>query len=126
MSCLQVFCQPPLGTVGYSEEECKAKFTGDMDVFVAKFKPMKNTLSGREERTLMKMIVHKATQKVLGVHMVGPDAAEIMQGISIALKAGATKAHFDATIGIHPSSAEEFVTMRKAERTIAGEGSEEP
>lgn len=126
VSCLQVFCQPPLGTVGYSEEECKAKFSGDMDVFVAKFKPMKNTLSGREERTLMKMVVHKATQKVLGVHMVGPDAAEIMQGISIALKAGATKAHFDATIGIHPSSAEEFVTMRKPERTIVGEGSGEP
>ena len=112
--------------MGFSEEECKAKFSGELDVFVAKFKPMKNTLSGREERTLMKMIVHKATQKVLGVHMVGPDAAEIMQGISIALKAGATKAHFDSTIGIHPSSAEEFVTMRKPERTITGDGDQAP
>eukprot|EP00892_Ulva_mutabilis_P003423 jgi/Ulvmu1/1452/UM011_0182.1 len=121
-----VFCQPPLGTVGFSEEECKSKYSGEMDVFVAKFKPMKNTLSGREERTLMKMIVHKSSEKVLGVHMVGPDAAEIMQGIAIALKAGATKAHFDATIGIHPSSAEEFVTMRKPERTIVGEGTAEP
>jgi glutathione reductase (NADPH) len=76
---VQVFCQPPLGTVGYTEEECIEKFSGEMDVFVSKFKPMKNTLSGKQEKTLMKMIVHKATDAVIGVHMVGEDAAEIMQ-----------------------------------------------
>lgn len=78
-SRLQVFCQPPLGTVGYSEEECIAKYVGEMDVYVSKFKPMKNTLSGKQDRTLMKMIVHKETDTVIGVHMVGEDAAEIMQ-----------------------------------------------
>jgi glutathione reductase (NADPH) len=68
-----------LGTVGYTEEECVAKFSGEMDVYVSKFKPMKNTLSGKQEKTLMKMIVHKETDAVVGVHMVGEDAAEIMQ-----------------------------------------------
>lgn len=121
-----VFCQPPLGTVGFSEEECIAKYSGEMDVFVSKFKPMKNTLSGKQDRTLMKMIVHKGTDSVVGVHMVGEDAAEIMQGIGIAIKAGAKKEHFDSTIGIHPSSAEEFVTMRSATRTVVGTGTETP
>jgi glutathione reductase (NADPH) len=73
---------------------------------------MKHTISGRDERSFMKMIVDKATDKVVGVHMVGPDAGEIMQGIAIAMKAGATKAVFDNTIGIHPTAAEEFVTLR--------------
>lgn len=121
-----VFCQPPLATVGLSEDECVAKYSGELDVYVSKFRPMRNTLSGREERTLMKLIVHKATDKVVGVHMVGPDAPEIMQGIAVALKAGAKKSHFDSTVGIHPSAAEEFVTMRSASRTVQGKGSEQP
>ena len=75
---------------------------------------MKHTISGRDERSFMKLIVDKASDRVVGVHMVGPDAGEIMQGIAIALKAGATKAVFDNTIGIHPTAAEEFVTMREA------------
>ena len=74
---------------------------------------MKYTLSGRDERCLMKLVVDKDTDKVLGAHMVGPDAGEITQGLAVAIKAGATKAQFDSTIGIHPTSAEEFVTMRE-------------
>lgn len=116
------FVQPPLCYVGLTEEEAKKHLTGDIDVFVSKFKPMKNTLTGRDEKTLMKLIVHVATDEVVGVHMVGPDAPEIMQGIAIALKAGAKKSHFDTTVGIHPSAAEEFVTMRTRTRRIQGEG----
>ena len=122
----QVFCQPPLATVGYTEEESLEKLSGEIDVFVSKFRPMKNTLSGRGERTLMKLIVHKPTDKVVGIHMVGPDAAEIMQGMAIALKAGATKSVFDCTVGIHPSAAEEFVTMRAPSRTLTGKGTVVP
>ncbi|MEP4149020.1 MAG: glutathione-disulfide reductase [Halioglobus sp.] len=106
-----VFCQPNIGTVGFTEEEAQARF-GDIELYKSTFKPMKHTISGREERSFMKMIVDKATDKVVGVHMVGPDAGEIMQGIAIAMKAGATKAVFDNTIGIHPTAAEEFVTLR--------------
>jgi glutathione reductase (NADPH) len=84
-----------------------------VDVYMSDFKALKHTLTGRDERTLMKMIVHPETDLVLGVHMVGPEAGEIIQGIGIALKAGATKGTFDATIGIHPTLAEEFVTMRE-------------
>ena len=108
-----VFSQPELATVGLTEEECEAKYPGDLDIYLSEFRPMKNTLTGSEEKTLMKMIVQKSTDKVLAVHMGGPHAAEIVQGMAVALKAGAKKADFDATIGIHPSSAEEFVTMRK-------------
>ena len=75
---------------------------------------MKNTLSGRDEHTMMKLVVDRADDRVLGVHMVGPDAGEIIQGFAVALKCGATKAQFDATVGIHPTAAEEFVTMREA------------
>ena len=106
-----VFCQPNIGTVGFTEEEAQARF-GDIELYKSTFKPMKHTISGREERSFMKMIVDKASDKVIGVHMVGPDAGEIMQGIAIAMKAGATKAVFDNTIGIHPTAAEEFVTLR--------------
>lgn len=106
-----VFCQPNIGTVGFTEEEAQARF-GDIELYKSSFKPMKHTISGRDERSFMKMIVDKATDKVVGVHMVGPDAGEIMQGIAIAMKAGATKAVFDNTIGIHPTAAEEFVTLR--------------
>ena len=106
-----VFCQPNIGTVGLSEEEALAK-NYDIDVYTSNFKPMKNTLSGVAERTFMKLIVNKPDQKILGVHMVGPHAGETIQGIAIAMKAGATKTDFDNTIGIHPTAAEEFVTMR--------------
>jgi glutathione reductase (NADPH) len=117
-----VFCQPPLATVGISEEEAIETHVGEIDVFVEGFRPMKNTISGREERSLMKLVVDTATDRVLGAHMVGPDSAEIMQGIAVALKCGATKAQFDSTIGIHPSSAEEFVTMRTMARRVKCKG----
>ena len=107
-----VFCQPNIGTVGFAEDEARAKF-GHIRLFKSTFKPMKHTMSGRDEKTFMKLIVDKATDRVVGVHMMGPDAGEIIQGIAIALKAGATKAMFDSTIGIHPTAAEEFVTMRE-------------
>ena len=107
-----VFSQPNIGAVGFTEEEARARF-GDIAVYKTSFKPMKHTISGRDERSLMKMLVDKASDRVVGVHMVGPDAGEIMQGIAVALKAGATKAVFDNTIGIHPTAAEEFVTLRE-------------
>lgn len=108
-----VFCQPNIGTVGYTEEQAVERFGDDIAVFQSDFKAMKYTMGGSESRTLMKLIVQKSTDKVLGAHMVGDDAGEIIQGIGIAIKAGATKAVFDTTIGIHPTSAEEFVTMRQ-------------
>ena len=107
-----VFCQPNIGTVGFTEEQARAKF-GHIRLFKSTFKPMKHTISGRDEQTFMKLIVDKASDRVVGVHMMGPDAGEIMQGVAIALRAGATKALFDTTIGIHPTAAEEFVTMRE-------------
>lgn len=107
-----VFCQPPIGTVGFTEEEARARF-GDIRLFKSSFRPMKHTLSGRNEKSFMKIIVEAATDRVVGVHMVGPDAGEIIQGIAIAMRAGATKALFDTTIGVHPTTAEEFVTMRE-------------
>lgn len=107
-----VFCQPNIGTVGFTEERAEAEF-GDIELYKSTFKPMKHTISGRDEKTFMKLIVDKASDRVVGVHMVGPDAGEIMQGIAIALKSGATKEIFDNTIGIHPTAAEEFVTMRE-------------
>jgi glutathione reductase (NADPH) len=107
-----VFCQPNIGTVGFTEDEARARF-GHIRLFKSTFKPMKHTISGRDEQTFMKLIVDKASDRVVGVHMMGPDAGEIMQGIAIALRAGATKATFDTTIGIHPTAAEEFVTMRE-------------
>ena len=107
-----VFSQPNIGTVGLTEAEARDRF-GRVDIYVSDFKALKHTLTGRDVRTLMKMIVEPESDKVIGVHMVGPDAGEITQGIAIALKCGATKAQFDATIGIHPTAAEEFVTMRE-------------
>ncbi|HEY1794803.1 MAG TPA: glutathione-disulfide reductase [Stellaceae bacterium] len=106
-----VFSQPPIGTVGLSEEAARKQY-GEVDIYQARFRPMKNTLSGRDERTFMKMIVDAKTDRVVGCHMLGPDAPEIIQGLAIAIKCGATKKQFDATVGIHPSAAEEFVTMR--------------
>ncbi|HLW71081.1 MAG TPA: glutathione-disulfide reductase [Candidatus Binataceae bacterium] len=106
-----VFSQPPIATVGLTETEARARF-GAVDIYKSSFKPLKHTLSGRDERTLMKLVVERAGGRVLGAHMMGSDAGEIIQGLAIALKCGATKAQFDATIGIHPTAAEEFVTMR--------------
>jgi glutathione reductase (NADPH) len=107
-----VFCQPNIGTVGLSEEQAREKY-GEVDVYLSSFKAMKHTLSGSDERSMMKIIVDRESDRVVGVHMVGAEAGEIIQGIAIAMKAGATKAVFDATVGIHPTSAEEFVTMRE-------------
>ena len=107
-----VFSQPNIGTVGLTEAEARDRF-GEIDIYRSSFRALKHTLTGSEEKTLMKIIVDRASDRVLGVHMIGSDAGEIIQGIGIALKAGATKATFDATIGIHPTSAEEFVTMRE-------------
>jgi len=112
-----VFSTPPLATVGLTEEQAAAH--GPVDVYVSKFTPMRHTLSGRTRKSLMKLVVDQATQKVLGAHMLGEDAPEIMQGLAIALVMGATKADFDRTIGIHPTAAEEFVTMRSRTR-VAG------
>jgi glutathione reductase (NADPH) len=107
-----VFSQPPIGAVGLTEERARRQY-GDIDIYMARFKPMKNTLSGREERTLMKLVVDARTDRVLGCHMLGSDAPEIMQGLAIAVKCGVSKRMFDQTVGIHPSAAEEFVTMRE-------------
>jgi glutathione reductase (NADPH) len=107
-----VFSQPPIGTVGLTEAEAREE-VGAVDIYKSTFKPLKHTLTGRDERTFMKLVVDGRTERVLGAHMVGPDAAEIIQGLAIAIKMGATKAQFDATVGIHPSAAEEFVTMRE-------------
>lgn len=106
-----VFCQPNIGTVGMTEEQARKKYA-NVKKYRSEFRALKHTLSGSDERTLMKLLVDGDTDKILGAHMVGADAGEIMQGLAIAIKAGATKADFDATIGIHPTAAEEFVTMR--------------
>ena len=107
-----VFCQPNVGTVGLTEAEARDKGR-ELDIYRSIFRPMKHTLSGSDEKFMMKIIVDRQTDKVLGVHMVGSDAGEIIQGISIAVKMGVTKEQFDATVGIHPTTAEEFVTMRE-------------
>lgn len=107
-----VFTHPSVGTVGLSEAEARARF-GEVRIFRSEFRALKHTLSGNSERTLMKLVVDAASDRVVGLHMVGADAGETIQGFAVALKAGATKAVFDATIGIHPTAAEEFVTMRE-------------
>ena len=108
-----MFSQPPIGTVGLTEEQARRQYGDDVDVYCARFKPMKNTLSGRDERTFMKLVVDGRSDRVLGCHMLGADAPEIVQGLAIAVKCGASKRMFDQTVGIHPSAAEEFVTMRE-------------
>ncbi len=113
-----VFCQPELASVGLTEEQAR-RTLGELRIYTAAFRPMKHTISGRHQRTFMKMIVEAATDRVVGIHMVGDDAAELIQGLAVAVKAGATKAHFDATVGIHPTSGEEFVTMRTARADTA-------
>ena len=110
-----VFMTPPIALVGLSEEQACAM--GPVDIYLTRFTPMRHNLSGRARVTTMKLVVDKASQKIVGAHMLGEDAAEIIQGIAIAVVMGATKADFDRTIGIHPTAAEEFVTLRTLTRT---------
>jgi glutathione reductase (NADPH) len=112
-----VFSTPPIATVGLTEEQ--ATEHGPVDVYVSKFTPMRHTMSGRARKSTLKLVVDQVSQKVVGAHMLGEDAPEIMQGLAIALVMGATKADFDRTIGIHPTAAEEFVTLRTRTR-VAG------
>uniref|UniRef100_A0A7N0ZRW0 Glutathione reductase n=1 Tax=Kalanchoe fedtschenkoi TaxID=63787 RepID=A0A7N0ZRW0_KALFE len=112
-----VFSQPPIGQVGLSEEQAIEQY-GDIDVFTSNFKPLKATLSGLPDRVFMKLIVCAKTNKVLGLHMCGEDSPEIVQGFAVAVKAGLTKADFDSTVGVHPTAAEELVTMRTPTRKI--------
>ncbi|RVX20866.1 Glutathione reductase, chloroplastic [Vitis vinifera] len=112
-----VFSQPPIGQVGLTEEQAIQKY-GDIDVYTANFRPLKATLSGLPDRVFMKLIVCAKTNKVLGLHMCGEDSPEIVQGFAVAVRAGLTKADFDATVGIHPTAAEELVTMRTPTRKI--------
>ena len=112
-----VFSTPPIGTCGLTEEQAAAH--GPVDVYVSKFTPMRHTLTGRARKSMLKLVVDQASQKVVGAHMLGEDAPEIMQGLAIAIVMGATKADFDRTIGIHPTAAEEFVTLRTRTR-VAG------
>jgi len=106
-----VFAHPNLATVGLSEEKARARH-GTVDIYKTAFRSLKHTMGNSEERIFMKLVVDAASQRVVGAHMLGPDAGELIQGIAIAVKLGATKAQFDATLGIHPTAAEEFVTMR--------------
>lgn len=110
-----IFSQPNVATVGYSEEQAREAF-GEIAVYSSDFRHLKHTLSGNPTRTFLKLIVDKATDRVIGAHMLGDEAGEVIQGIAVAIKAGARKADFDNTIGIHPTVAEEFVTMREASR----------
>ncbi len=106
-----VFSHPPVATVGYSETEAAVHY-GQLEIYRSVFTPMKHTLSGRQEKTMMKLIVQASTDKVVGLHVVGMDAPEIVQGFAVAIKSGLTKKQFDLTTGIHPTAAEELVTMR--------------
>jgi glutathione reductase (NADPH) len=107
-----IFSQPPIGTVGLSEEDARDRYGDNIQVYKSEYKSMKFTLAGRDERSLIKILVDCKTDKVVGAHMIGPDSAEIIQGMGIAIKCGATKAQFDDTVAVHPSSAEEFVLMK--------------
>ncbi len=109
---MAVFSEPEVGSVGMCEADARKTFGDAIDIYKARFRPMKYTLSGRDERMMMKLVVDQKSQKVLGCHVLGPDAGEIVQMAAIALQMGATKADFDRTVALHPSAAEEFVTMR--------------
>lgn len=106
-----VFSNPQVGSVGYSEQAAPAH-CGDVDVYTSEFRPLKHTLTGRNEKTLMKLVVERLSDRVVGVHVCGADAAEIVQGFAVAVKSGLSKSQFDATVGIHPTSAEELVTLK--------------
>ena len=110
-----VFSQPPIGTVGLTEAEARAATQAGegVDIYASVFRPMKHTLSGSEEKTLMKLIVCRETDKVMGLHIVGPDSGEMIQAFGVAVTMGATKAQFDATIAVHPTAAEELVTFKQ-------------
>ncbi len=110
-----IFSTPNCGTVGLSEEQARRR-EFEVDIYISSFRPLRHTMTGSTEKTMMKLVVDRATDRVLGCHMVGPDAGEIIQGLAVALHCGATKTQFDATIGIHPTAAEEFVTMRTKSR----------
>jgi glutathione reductase (NADPH) len=110
-----VFCIPNIATLGLTEEQAR-KQGRKLKIFESRFRPMRNTLAGRPEQSFMKLVVDRDSDEILGIHMVGADAGEVMQGLAVAVKAGATKALFDATLGIHPTAAEEFVTMRSPTR----------
>jgi len=107
-----VFSTPTIGSIGLTEEEARERH-GDVLVFRSSFKPLRHTLTGRDEQTLVKLVVDRASDRVLGAHMLGPEAGEIIQGIGVAVKCGVSKAQLDSTIGIHPTTAEEFVTLRQ-------------
>ena len=106
-----IFSQPPAATVGLTEALARVEYP-EIDIYRSTFRPLKHTLSGRNEMSMMKLVVDGRTDRVLGCHIVGPEAGEIIQGFAVALKCGATKAQFDATVGVHPTAAEELVTMR--------------
>ena len=110
-----IFCQPNAATVGLTEAQARAKYE-DIEIYIEQFRPMRHTISGSDEKYMMKLIVDRPSDKILGVHMVGADAGEIIQGLAVAMKMGVTKSVFDDTVGIHPTTAEEFVTMRNVAR----------
>jgi glutathione reductase (NADPH) len=118
-----VFSQPSIGKVGLTEAQARERY-GAIGVYLSTFTPLKHTLTGRDEKTFVKLIVDRASDRVVGIHMVGPEAGEIIQGFAVAMKAGATKAQFDATIGIHPTAAEEFVSLREKAPESAAEAAE--
>ena len=107
-----VFSQPPLASVGLTEAQARHKLAGAVKIFTADFRPMKNVFASRQERGLYKLVIDESTDKVIGVHMIGPEAPEILQAVAIAVRAGLTKADFDATVALHPSMSEELVLMR--------------
>ncbi|HSV04722.1 MAG TPA: FAD-dependent oxidoreductase, partial [Phenylobacterium sp.] len=107
-----VFSQPPVGTVGLSEADARHKY-GKVDIYLTRFRPMKTAFVGDDERCLMKLVVEAASDRILGCHIVGPEAAEMIQMAAVAVKMGATKAQWDATCAVHPTLAEELVTLRE-------------
>jgi glutathione reductase (NADPH) len=118
-----VFSIPPIATVGLNEAEAAKR--GPAKIFLSRFTPMRHQISGRSRKSLMKLIVDQASDKIIGAHMLGEDAPEIMQGLAVAITCGATKADFDRTIGIHPTAAEEFVTLRTQTRVVGDESDPE-
>ncbi len=112
-----VFSNPPVAQVGLTEQAARQRYGNDLDIYYSEFKSMRFALAARDERTMMKLVVQASTDRVLGAHMVGQDAPEIIQGFAVPVRMGATKADFDATIGIHPTAAEEFVTLRTKRST---------